>query len=249
VISKDGKRAYAVSWSQNGAIAAIDLVNNKLLHYMGFVFNPHGVALNAANDKIYVTAQTGNYIMEIDTALLSRNNISLENNLPPDQNSKLDAHDILLSPNNHDLWITCQTSNEIRVYDLNAAKVSSIIPSGTYPQEIVYSPRMDEYYIACMNDTSVRGSWGCVTRVSAKNKDIHSNLACGYQPHGICVEENKGLIYLLSRNQSSNGPPPHHSSQCTGKNGFMNFIDLNTFTILNKKYELSVDPYFISPQP
>ena len=248
-ISKDGKRAYAVSWSQSGAVAALDLEHNRLMHYMAFVYNPHGVALNANEDKIYVTAQSGNYIMEIDTAFTYRNNLSLENNLPPDQNPKLDAHDILLSPNKHDLWITCQGSDEIRVYDLNAAAVTSIIPCGLYPQEIVYSPSQNNYYVACMNDTTVKGQWGSVTRVNARNANDRQNLACGYQPHGICVEENKGLLYVLSRNQSSKGPPPHHSSQCTGRNGFMNFIQLNSFTLLNKKYELSVDPYFICPQP
>lgn len=249
VISGDGKRAYAVSWSESGAVAALDLEHNKLLHYMAFVYNPHGVALNGNEDKIYVTAQQGNYIMEIDTALKTRNNLSLENGLPPNPNSILDAHDILLSPNRHDLWITCQASNQVRVYNLTAAAVTSILPCGTFPQEIVYSSSKDMYYVACTNDTSARGSWGSVTRLSASNQLDRQNMACGFQPHGICVDESNKLIYVLSRNQSSKGPPPHHSSQCAGKNGFMNFIDLNTFKVLEKKYELSVDPYFICPQP
>lgn len=249
VISKNGKRAYAVSWSESGAIAAVDLEHHTLQHYMAFVYNPHGVVLNSGEDKIYVTAQKGNYIMEVDTALTSRNNLSLENGLPANQNSVLDAHDILLSPNKHDLWITCQSSNEVRVYDLRAAAVTSILPCGLYPQEIVYASGTDAYYVACMNDTTVRGTCGSVTRLSASNPLDRKILPCGFQPHGICVEESKGLIYVLSRNQSSKGPPPHHSSQCAGKNGFMNFIDLQTFILLEKKYELSVDPYFICPQP
>ena len=249
VISRDGKRAYAVSLSQSGAIAALDLEKGKLMHYMGFVFNPHGVVLNTNEDKIYVTGQSGNYIMEIDTALKARTNISLENGIAPDQNSKLDAHDILLSSNKQDLWITCQSSNDVRVYNIASAKVTSVIPTGMYPQEIVYSSSKDEFYVACMNDTSARGQWGSVTRMNAKKQMDVTNLACGFQPHGICVDENTKLIYVLSRNQSSKGPPPHHSSQCAGKNGFVNFIDLNSFTLLNRKYELSVDPYFICPQP
>jgi len=249
VISSNGKKAYAVSWDENGAIAAVDLEKMKLLHYMAFVFNPHGIVLNANEDKIYVTAQKGNYIMEIDTALKSRTNISLENGIFPDQISKLDPHDIILSPNKQDFWITCQTSNEVRVYNLNSAIVTSVIATGLYPQEIVYSKSRDEYFVSCTNDTLPRGQWGSVTRINAKNKNDVTKLACGFQPHGIAIDENSKLIYVLSRNQSSKGPPPHHSSQCAGRNGFVNFIQLNTFTLLGKKIELSVDPYFISTQP
>ena len=249
VISKDGKRAYAASLSDNGALAAIDLENMNLQHYMAFVYNPHGIALNADESKIYVTAQVGNYIMEIDTAFNARNNISLINGLAPSQNSSLDPHDIILSPIKNDLWITCQKSNEVRVYNLTASKVNSIIPVGNYPQEIVYSKSTDEYFVTCLNDTIQKGTWGSVTKMDAKNQNLVSKMACGYQPHGIAVDENSQLIYVLSRNQSSKGPPAHHSSQCTGRNGFVNFIDLNSFKILDKKYELSVDPYFISIQP
>ena len=63
------------------------------------------------------------------------------------------------------------------------------------------------------------------------------------------MDEKKKIIYVLSRNTQSTGPPPHHSSLCAGRNGFVNFIDLKTFTLTTKKYELSVDPYFINPRP
>ncbi len=40
---------------------------------------------------------------------------------------------------------------------------------------------------------------------------------------------------------------PHKRVQW--KKWFVNFVDLNTFTILSKRYELSVDPYFIFARP
>lgn len=249
VLSNDGKRAYAVSWQENGAIAAVDLEQKKLIHFMSFVYFPHGIALSAKQDKIYVTAQTGNYFMEIDTAFTYRNNISLENSVLPSQNSILDAHDIILSPNQPELWITCQKSNEVRVYNTISKTVTNIIPTGLFPQEIVYSKSRDEYFITCTNDTLESNSWGSVQRINAKDKHDFNKIKCGYQPHGIVVDENTKLIYVLSRNQSSKGPPPHHTSQCAGRNGFVNFINLNTFSLKKEKFEMSVDPYFISTQP
>jgi hypothetical protein len=92
-------------------------------------------------------------------------------------------------------------------------------------------------------------SHGLITKINANNYQEVKHLSCGFQPHGIAADESKNLLYVLSRNISAKGPLPHHTSQCSGKNGFVNFIDLSLFSLLPKKYELSVDPYYIFAQP
>ncbi len=244
IISKDSKRAYCVSLS--GYICAVDLENNKLLHFLGGLSSPHASALNGDGTKLYVGAQTGNYITELDTGFTSYNDISLDGN-GISQLSSLDIHDITLSPNNDDLFITCQKSNEVRVYNISTSNITSI-PVGVFPQEIIYSTVMNQYFVSCPEDvTSFPGSRGVITKINAVNFAT-ATIKCGYQPHGIAVDENKKLLYVLSRNVLSTGPAPHHTSEC-GRNGFVNFIDLNTFTLLSKKYELSSDPYFIFARP
>lgn len=249
VITKDGKRAYCVSWTTNGSIAAVDLENGKLLHYLGGQHEPHGIALNADETKFYVCAQRGNYISEIDTAFSEENQYSLQNGMPIIQQSSLDLHDVILAPNNNDLVITCQQTNQVRIFNIPSKSVTAEITTGVFPQEIVYSKSTNQYFVSCTEDsTSFPGKKGVITRINANDYSA-TNLQCGFEPHGIAVDENKKLLYVLSRNVSAKGPAPHHTSECTGKNGFVNFIDLNTFTVLSKKYELSVDPYFISPRP
>jgi hypothetical protein len=54
-----------------------------------------------------------------------------------------------------------------------------------------------------------------------------------YQPHGIAVDETSGLAFVASLNYSTTGPAPHHPSGCTGRNGFMTAIDLNTLEYVN----------------
>ena len=71
----------------------------------------------------------------------------------------------------------------------------------------------------------------------------------GFQPHGIAINPNDNVLYALSRNLLTQGPAPHHTSVCGGRNGFVSFIDLNTFTELKKRVELSVDPYSIFIRP
>jgi YVTN family beta-propeller protein len=248
-ISSDSKRAYVVSWTFSGKVAAVDLDNMKLLHYLGGFNNPHAVCLNANDTKIYIGAQTGNYMTEMDTAFSSVNDISLENGMPVSGISSLDVHDIILAPNGNNLMITCQKSNEVRVFNIPTASVTTVISTGKYPQEIIYSTAMNQYFVSCTYDsTTFGGSTGVITRIAGTGFAA-THLKCGSQPHGIAVDESKKMLYVLSRNISTNGPAPHHTSQCAGRNGFISFVDLNTFSVTGKKYELSVDPYFIFARP
>jgi YVTN family beta-propeller protein len=249
VISKNGRLAYCVSWTQNGRISCVDLENRKFLKYSPVLYFPHGVALNSTEDKVYVAAQTGNFITEIDTGFSNSNSIPLQNGASINFASSLDPHYMILSPDNNNLFITCQKSNEVRVFNIPSATVTNIIPTGVYPQEIVYFK--NQYFVSCTEDkTTFPNSNGVITRISANGPAYQTtSIKCGFQPHGIAVDETKNLLYVLSRNILTSGPLPHHTSQCGGKNGFVNFIDLNTFTLLPERYELSVDPYFISARP
>jgi len=247
-ITKDSKMAYCVSWESAGHVAAVDLQNQKLIHYRLLTNNPHAVTLNDNETKVYVGAQTGNYITEMDTDFVSTNEISLENGAI-NYLSSLDIHDMVLSPvTKNELFITCQKTDEVRVYNISTNSVTAIIPTGKYPQEIVYAKAVNKYYVSCTNDNTVPNTLGVITKIDPVSL-TSANLPCGYQPHGIAVDENKKLLYVLSRNISVSGPAPHHTNICGGRNGFVNFIDLNIFKVLSKKYELSDDPYFIFARP
>lgn len=247
VISKDSRRAYCVSLTKTGRVSAVDLENKKLIKYSPTLYFPHGIVLNAKEDKMYVTSQTGNFITEIDTAFSDAKTISLENGVPENFSSSLDPHDLILSPSGDELFITCQKSNEVRVLNTSSGLVSKVIQTGIFPQEIVYYS--NQYFVSCTEDNSTfPNSNGVITRINGGSYNTR-NIACGSQPHGIAVDPEKNLLYVLSRNISTSGPAPHHTSQCSGRNGFVNFIDLNTFTVLDRRYELSVDPYFIFARP
>jgi DNA-binding beta-propeller fold protein YncE len=221
------------------------------LYFIGGFVSPHGIVLNASNTKLYITAQSGNYITEFDTAFTNYNKLSLQNGVPPGDGNIYDLglHDIIQSPNANEFAVTCQNSNEVRLFNTLTGSVTAVIPTGVYPQEIIYSPLINSYFVSCTNDTvSFAKSFGVITKINAST-NATTKIACGYQPHGIAVDESKKLLYVLSRNIQSNGPAPHHSNSCGGRNGFVSFVDLNTFKVLSKKYELSVDPYFIAPRP
>jgi DNA-binding beta-propeller fold protein YncE len=144
------------------------------------------------------------------------------------------------------LYVTCQKSNEVIVFDLISKSSVARIQTPYYPQEIVYSEKYKSWYLSCSGDGSPT-DLGSVMKI---NSDLSTLIVRhGAQPHGLAVDERSGLLYVLSRNISTSGPLPHHTSQCQGKNGFVSFLDPLDLKSTGDKFELSVDPYFIYPQP
>jgi DNA-binding beta-propeller fold protein YncE len=101
-----------------------------------------------------------------------------------------------------------------------------------------------------MYDTTDPGTRGSVTVINYQTshwawvKNIKTNMA---EPHGIAVDDEKGLVYVANRNLT--GPLPHHSTSCGGRIGFVSFIDIKTLTPLAKRIEVAKDPYSISVRP
>jgi DNA-binding beta-propeller fold protein YncE len=244
-ITKDSKKAFCVSL--NGRISCLDLVNEKLGKSIGMGNLPHAVALSQDESKLYVAASNGNYITAFDTAFSTGTDLSLDGGASISTNA-YEPHDMLLDSATNNLIITCQRSNEVRVFSIGANTVIATIPVGTFPQEITYYKTTSHFFVTCMNDVSVAGSMGSVYKIE-NGAWTTSFIPCGYLPHGICVDDKKKIIYVASRNIISSGPAQHHTSICAGRNGFVNFIDINTFTVQKKKFELSVDPYYISVRP
>jgi len=243
ILTDDGKKAFCVAWAINGHIAAVDVEQMKLIRNYGGYTQAHGVALNAANDMIYVTAQFGNYIYKLDTAFNNVWQISL-NGLPPNGASSLDPHELLLSPDKTKFFVTCQNSNEVRVLDIASETVTHVIPTGTYPLEMAIHLPTNRLFVTCEYDTNA-GANGSVEVINMSTYSTQ-NIKVGFLPHGLAVDESKKVLYVASRNIFSNGPAPHHTAMCAGRNGFINFIDVNTLQILKKKTEVSVDPYGIA---
>ncbi len=247
VISSDSKRAYCVSWTAIGAVATVDLVNNRLLRFSPGWNYPHGICLSKDGSKVYIAAQTGNYVSEIDSSfnMSSLREYALDGG-QVNTASSLDPHDLVLDETGTELVVTCQTSNEVIVFDLITLTPRARLKTPLYPQEIVYSKKYKAFYLTCSgNGTAADG--GSVVKI---NRDLSLTVVKhGAQPHGLAIDERSNLLYVLSRNISTSGPLPHHTSQCEGKNGFVTFLKPEDLKSTGDKFELSVDPYFVYPQP
>ncbi len=249
-INNDGSKAYVVDWGSNGDIAEVDLSSLTVVHNNGFNY-PHGSCLNPAGDTLYVTQQTNSskmYKIPIND-FSSFKEVNLFTTPPA---LALNSHVINFSPDGTKYFVTCQGSSEVRVFRQATDQLIAVIPVGGLPSEMDISITHNYLFVTCEEDTtSFPGKRGAIAVIDISNNSLVKTIYAGHQPHGISVDDSNNMVYIANRNKTNDGPAPHHSSNCGGRNGYITFIDMNTLTLLksglnDKKVEVSVDPYEIA---
>lgn len=252
VISNDGLKAYVVDWSNGGFIATVNLSTMTSSEVGGFDY-PHGSALNANEDTLYVTQQnSSNKIYKIAVDFSGADEVDLFTTPPP---TFLNAHEVRFTPDGTKYFVTCQGTNEVRIFQTSTDQLLAIIPVGAAPSEMSFSASASTPYcfVTCMEDLSVAGKRGSVYVINYSTTAFVKKIYTGHQPHGIEVDDAKKMVYVANRNNTSDGPAPHHSSACGGRNGNVSFINLSSLEMVPsssgssiKKVEIAADPYSVS---
>lgn len=243
-LSPDGKTLLATNW-QSATIVAMNTENMQLRQtYTGFQY-PESIAGNAAFDTYYVTERFGNTLCKL-SATNTIQKISIDGKplttIPTDNTPN--PYRILMAKDHSKYFISCENTNEIRVFDAQTDALLKVIPVGRMPQEMALSGVQPYLFVTCLNDTVGNGIVGSVYAINYNTYETRRIEAKLFQPHGIAVDDRNGVFYVFSRNQDKSGPRPHHISPCNGRNGYYNIF--NTATLQpynNKRYEISVDPY------
>jgi DNA-binding beta-propeller fold protein YncE len=253
VITNDGTTGFCIDFSPtNAKIATVVLANMSETISPGLSY-PHGCTLDNSNTNLYITQQEGNDIYKFPVADFTAFTTPPLNPtlLPP---ATLKTHDVRFTPDGSKYLVTCQGTSEVRIMQASNDSLLAIIPVGAMPSEICFSTSTPYAFVTCMEDTTTfSGKRGSVAIINYVSNSFSGAVYTGHQPHGIEVDENKKLVYVVNRNFSTDGPAPHHSTECGGRNGNVSFIDLVTRTMVTnhagtsiKKVEISADPYSVS---
>jgi DNA-binding beta-propeller fold protein YncE len=262
-ISSDGKSAWTVDYSSSdintpgqGIVAYIDLGTMTLKRKYagnGLFSYPHGVVLNNTNKILYVFGQEGSQFYKINMDPDSGNSamapdISPAKTMNGSFGALLKPHDALFHPDGSKYYVSCQNTDEIRVFNTADDQLLAVIPTGNFPQELAISTKRNLLFVSCMEDeTSFINSKGSVYVIDMVSNSVVKKLNSGYQPHGLAVDDQSDLLIIANRNASITGPAPHHTTECGGRNGYVSYANLNTLEMISsKKVEVSVDPYFVS---
>jgi DNA-binding beta-propeller fold protein YncE len=244
-LSSDGTQLIACNWYTQDLVI-VDAVNMKILNNLGRGIPFIGGFAAAHGNVWYATSQFGNTVYKIQTDG-SYSAISINDN-PPVQESGTgtpDPYRIILTADKNKYFVTCAGTGEVRMMDAATDKLTKTIDVGANPQEMAISKYVPYLFVSCMNDTVSTLEVGSVYVINYNTGDVVKKITGKFfQPYALAVDDKSGTLYVISRNEDRNGPPPHHSGPCSGRNGFYQVYNLHTLEPVNgKRYEISVDPY------
>jgi DNA-binding beta-propeller fold protein YncE len=256
--SSDSKAAYVADFS-GGIISVVDLVSMSQVTFLGGMNSPHGTALSPGDTNLYITSQAGKQLYKMKLIDTLGNQYSIDQvNLGT--NDSLNAHEIIFSPDGSRYYLTCQSLNQVQVFSTATDQWIASIPVGAYPQEFSISLKHHWLFVSCTEDVSCPDCSaerkGSVYIIDYTNNSYVTSLYPGFQPHGIAVDDDHDLVYVANLNYDTNGPAPHHVSDCGGRNGYVTAIDMTSKQLLNVtltdgtqyqyKNEVLQYPYFVS---
>jgi hypothetical protein len=256
MITPDGSKGF-VNGTNAGTTVVIDL--NSMTEITRFSIDyPHGGFITADGRWLYLTSQLGNFINKIDLMdpFYSYDAIILQPGEVKTTASRYDPHEMILSGDGSKYYVSCQTSNQVRIFQSSNDSLLATLTIGTKPQEFAASSDHPYVYITCTEDVQDVSRKGSVYVINTDNNTIVTSLYTGYQPHGIAVDDDKELVFVANLNLDTNGPAPHHVSDCGGRNGYITCIDERTLQLYYKSLpngdrfqynqEVLRAPYFVS---
>lgn len=254
--SPDSKFAFVAGdyWQE---LAVVDLDQNALVG-TPTVFPNEIVApvVHPQRPQVYLAQHLDQalYVLDYDNSgqLSNQREVDLIQGVPPAvTNDPLRPRDICFLPDGSKYFVGCLNSNEIRVFDGNSDSLLNVIALPSNPAQLAYSASTGRLFVSCMSDNV---SWsgaahrlGSIVAIDVATNQILKTTYSGFQPYGIAVDEDIGVLVVSNRNTDPSGPEPHHVSTCGDRNGYVTLIDLQSLDLVSGfKPELLVDPITVA---
>lgn len=252
-ISGDSHYALTTHLDSDGKVALVDLTTmNVIIKYQGsglFVY-PHGCTMSYSGNLAYITSQQGNFIYKVDLTdpfSATIDQIPLETGTIPSTMGVYKPYEVEFSPDYSKYYVTCQGTNELRVFQSSNDSLLKTIPTTGVPQLISFSEVLPYAFVTCMEDSANVSTQSSVDIINTFTDQFVSSVQTGFQPRGVVVDDANKCVWVGNRNIAGVGWAPHHTTACAGRNGYMTIIDMNTLQLIpGWKTEVSVDPYSMS---
>jgi DNA-binding beta-propeller fold protein YncE len=257
IFSPDGSKGYVNALDLSNAQTKVINLDNMTVEQFGItITKPHGGFITNDGRWLYLTSQIGNHINKVDLSTAPFYDSETINLSVTTTGINCDPHEMMLSPDGSKYFVSCQTSSEVQVLNTSNDSLLAVIPVGKFPQEFATSATYPYIFVTCSEEQIDATKKGKVYAIDYNTLQIVFSIYTGFQPHGIVVDDERGLVYVSNLNYDSSGPPPHHVGVCAGRNGYLTIISLanqqlyqGTFpdgTIFQYKNELLPFPYYIS---
>ncbi|MDX2246634.1 MAG: beta-propeller fold lactonase family protein [Bacteroidia bacterium] len=250
-LNTTGTRAVITHWNASGAAAKLSMINTEDMSIVqqvkassDFLSFPHGMEITDDFRTLYVGANEGNYYskLEIDeSGFIGEEKYPVDpiNSPVPFANTLYKPYQLFLTPDESTLFVSCNASDEVRVFDTATDTLMAVIPVGDGPRLMAYDPENNQLFVACRNQESFaeQGSLqGCISVIDVGSRSFVQNIyRVGHRPHGVSVDVAGRRLYVSSENTGGVDELHHPLQGNSQPPGKYNVIDLNTLRVLRNR--------------
>lgn len=252
-ISGNSQYALVSHLDGDGIVSYVNLSTMTIIQNysgMGFLVYPHGCTLNYNGTLGYITSQQGNFIYKIDMTSPSSPDVSqipLQTGDLPSYSGIYKAYEVDFTPDYSKYYVSCQGTNEVRIFSAANDSLLSVVPSIGVPQTISFSENHPYAFVACMADSANPASQTGVTIINSNTMQQIGSLNTGPQPRGLVVDDENDCVWVANRNINPTGWAPHHTTICAGRPGYVTIIDMSTLQMIpGWRTQVTVDPYQVA---
>ncbi len=249
-MSADGNKV-AITNADNHQLAIVNAPAASVQYLPGTAFvNPNGVAGNKTFDTFYVTSLHGNTLYKYSNGNTKTISIDGKPLTTTTGNGTPEPFEVGMSPDYTRYFVSCHQTQEVRVFNTHNDSLVKVIQVGARPAALTFASSKPYLFVACSEDDATGIFKGSVYVIDYNTlEEVKVISGDFYQPNSVAINEPGNTFYVFSRNQNYDGPAPHHSGPCSGRNGYYQVYDLNTLEPRNgKRYEILVDPFIAAPR-
>ncbi len=245
VISADGSTGYVTNFSSDHlrcGITKFDANNMTVISTLTDLKMPgiHGMALSNNGQYLYSTSQVGEYMFKINTNYFTTTDSLIKGPLDPsvppsgDGTSNFRPYQLVLSPDNSLIFVSCTSANQIRVYRSSDLAQINSIPVGMDPRLMQFTN--DGRYLFVCNRVS-----NSVSVINTSTLSVQTTITdVGVQPHGVDFTSDGKYAIISCETQAGDGG--HHPQVGNKRIGVSRMIQVSDFTLLPNRLEMGSFP-------
>ncbi len=239
-IMSNGVKAYVSNFDLGGTRRGVQVLDLQAMAIVGSVSDTriwatHGVQLTHDGKWLWTANQQSDNLAVINT-----NNDSLvaiikvDPSVPdlPTGVPQFGPYQLVFTSDDAFAYVTCRTSNEVRVFDTQTRQLVTTISVGVNPLILDISPDDEFVYVANRGTGAAPSKTVSVIRTS-DNTELLKIQDVGVEPHGVAVTPDGAWVYVACEN--TNDPEtPHHPISGLKTPGYVAVIDAATNQVVQR---------------
>lgn len=202
------------------------------------IARPHGLWITPDFRYAYVTANAGNYITKVEISSDRRRFVNFEQiplapSLIPQADPRWGPYQILAEPTGQYYFVSCDASNEVRVFRQRDDSLVAVIPTAAAPKLMAYHDGL--VYVACLRAraSALQGDkMGAIAVIQADPPRLLTHIyGTGHLPRGIGTDPVRRQLFLSFENLAGTDPPHHYVGGIAGAPAKLYVLALPSFRV------------------